>query len=152
MKEVKGNKDWQDLAPLLTDPKGDSKDKLDIKALYGFTDDKFLYLMVEFYEVADFWDMIISLDFNRDNQPEYRSGFSQDRTFDAVSLWDLKRGEVIPNQRRGLCHIGEVTEMRIPLCFIRNENEFGVQIGFNGQRDGQFFTIDLTDWAYVLKK
>ena len=89
---------------------------------------------------------------DKDNQPEYRSGFSQDRTFDAVSLWDLKRGEVIPNQRRGLCHIGEVTEMRIPLCFIRNENEFGVQIGFKGQRDGQFFTIDLTDWAYVLKK
>jgi len=144
--------DWQGFRPLITDPQGDTKDKLDIKALYGFTDDKFLYLMAEFYEFADFWDTIISLDLDNDGQPDYRLGFSRDRTFDAVALWDLRVGEELPQQRRGLYHIDKVAEMRIPLSYIGNRNEFGIQIGFNGQRDEQFYTIDFTDWAHLTEK
>lgn len=144
--------DWHGLSPLITDPQGDSEDRVDIKALYGFTDNRFLYLMAEFYELADFWDIIVSLDFNNDRQPDYRLGFSRDRTFDAVGLWDVRAGEEIPRQRRGLCHIDEAAEMRIPLSYIGNRNEFGAQISFIGQRDRQFYTIDLTDWVQVTKK
>ena len=153
--------DWQSVSPLLVNPQGDAVRELtDIKATYGFTDDEYLYLMLEFYELAQYHHLDIHIDFNGDGHPEYAvCGFVPGHTECGVALCDYVRDEA----KNGEFEIGyrkseigsnakEIFELKVPLWFFENKTEFYVSCSLAGQFNGECYPINETDWARVTQK
>lgn len=144
--------DWLDFSPLIFDPEGDNVlERADIKALYGFTDHKYLYLMVEFYHLGQYHHVDIEIDFDNDGNRDYLLRPSADQT--SVSFTDVREIEAKTWTRSNVLFIPyssekDVNEIRIPLAFIENRSQFHVRVLMQGEQQ----TIDETGWVYVGRK
>ena len=146
--------DWQESTPLLLDPEGDAVGKkTDIKAIHGFADGENLYLMLEFYELADYDYFFLEVDVNGNGHKDYDAGgFSPGHPERSIVLNDYIRGESrwIPSMTdyKGTelsSNAKEVFELKVPLWLFQNETNFYVRVLVNGQSH----MIDATDWAHV---
>jgi parallel beta-helix repeat protein len=141
--------DWLNFSSLLSDPKGDNvQEKTDIKAVYGFMDNKYLYLMVEFYDLDRYHHMDIEMDFDNDKNPDYLLPIPSSQRF--VSFIDLKNATSTSRIRNNVLfipysNIKDVYEVRMPLAFIENRSQFNIRIFMQGEKQ----TIDKTDWVYI---
>ncbi|MDO8689307.1 MAG: right-handed parallel beta-helix repeat-containing protein [Dehalococcoidia bacterium] len=150
--------DWQGVSPLLQDPPGDAANgRADIKALYGFTDGGYLYLMLDFYELAGYDHFKIQVDTNGDGQEEYDvDGFFPGQPGRSVLIHDLGTGESKYVQEyidfRGNevgSNVNQVFELRFPLRFLQNRTSFYVRGLVIDQMNGQSYLEDATGWGYV---
>ena len=160
--------DWQDFSPLVLDAKGDAPDeKTDIKTVYGFTDNGYLYLMIEPHAdtVGTFDHVGVEVDINCDGKPEYRldstlcRGTPSERQLGlGAGITDFRGEDVKYSYRKWasflyvLSNMKDVFEFKVPLSFIENHNEFNIKCSFMDESDGQWFALDETDWAYVRRR
>jgi hypothetical protein len=142
--------DWQGYSPLLIDPEGDWEGlQTDIGALYGFTDDENMYLMVEFYELSDegLDSLNIEIDIDDDGWTDYTCVFIPNEA--TVQVWDING---ISWTRRGLLYTGNVAEMKMPLCYIGDRENFQISVVIIGETNGIYSIVDRTDWARLSKE
>jgi sugar lactone lactonase YvrE len=146
--------DWQGFPPLVTDAQGDMKDlETDIKAVYGFTDEKYLYLMVDFYEIRQLKDLNVGIDIHGDNQPDYLCIFHPGENLVLLNDWRQgQRPSFFTAHRWALCQSSEVVEVRLPLSYIGNKHDFNLQVATIGVLAGKWFPVDGTDWVHVLQR
>ena len=144
--------DWQEYPPVIVDPQGDWEDlETDMKALYGFTDDKNMYLMVEFYQFSDAGldSLNVEIDLDGDGWTDYTCVFIPNAAI--VLVYD----EDEPSwswQRRGLLYIDGVAEIKMPLCYIGGARDFYVTMVAIGETNGTYYPVDRIDWARVTEK
>jgi len=85
--------DWQGIAPLFTDPKGDTQyakdDGSDLKAIYAAKDTSMLYLMVEFYSKANASNYL-DLHFMESNGTAHHFMFKGDGFISWSKDWETK--------------------------------------------------------------
>lgn len=157
--------DWQDFSSLVSDTKGDAPDdKTDIKAVYGFTNDRYFYLMVEVYgdNVGQFDHVAVQINIDRDGKPEFNldsarcRGEPVDRGWGlGAGITDFRQAEPEYSYRKWApflyahSNIKDVFEFKVPLSFIENHSEFYIKCSFMDESDGKWFVLDETDWAYV---
>lgn len=163
--------EWLDFSPLMLDPKGDNaneNEETDIKAVYGFTDDKYFYLMIELYArtIGQFDHVDVEVDLNGDGKREYLLGSARCRGTPLARGWGLGvgitdfRGEEIKQSYRRYApgylyahsNMKEVFEFKVPLSFIENRADFTIKCYLMDKSDGKSLVIDETDWAYVSRK
>jgi hypothetical protein len=139
--------DWQGYSPLMVDPEGDWEGlQTDIKAVYGFTDDKNMYLMVEFHQVSDkgLDSINAEIDIDDDGWTDYTCVFIPNEA--TVQVWDMNG---ISWTRRGILYKGDVAEMKMPLCYIGERTDFRISVVVYSGTNGTSSPTDRTDWARV---
>lgn len=160
--------DWQNFSPLVSDPKGDAPDEnTDIKAVYGFTDNRYFYLMVEPYadSLGTFDHVGVEVDINCDGKSEYMldsalgRGTPLERQWGmGVGITDFREDRVKYSYRKGPpfsyahSNMKEVFEFKVPLSFIENISDFNIKVRLVDESQEEWYTVDETDWAYVSGK
>jgi len=151
--------DWVGLAAAVNDPKGDNScGDTDIRALYGFTCEGVLYLMLEFDRPANYQQHFdLKIDFNGDGLQEYDLvGFFPGQPERAVLLQDYVRRQsryiqytVDFSGSEVASSVGEVFELRFPLRFIEGKTAFYVRVFVVDGTGPSSCLVDMTDWARV---
>ena len=160
--------DWHDFSPLVLDMEGDAPDdKKDIKAVYGFTDDRYFYLMVEVYadNMGQFDHVGVQIDIDRDGKPEFNLDSARCRGEPADRVWgmgagitDLRQVEPKYSYRKWApflyahSNMKDVFEFKVPLSFIENHSEFYIKCSFMDESDGEWLVLDETDWGHVTER
>ncbi|MFQ6001559.1 MAG: hypothetical protein ACE5LG_07805, partial [Anaerolineae bacterium] len=63
--------EWEDVPVFLTDPEGDQSLNSDIKELKIVVEDGVLYIMVDFYSLAEHPSFLLEIDLDGNHEPEY---------------------------------------------------------------------------------
>jgi sugar lactone lactonase YvrE len=128
--------DWEGYSPLVMDAEGDANGRIgDIEAVYGFMDEQYLYLMVDFYQLskADLDSVNVEADVDGDGRADYLYIFLSDGVTTLVT--DLRQSE-FSWHRRALSSINEVAEVRLPLSYVGNRRDFSFQVAAIGKSGG----------------
>lgn len=154
------NEEWTEVPALLTDPEGDQLLNSDIKELKAAIADGFLYILVDFYSLAEHPGFLLDIDLDGNREPEYVvEGGTESR-------W------VIVNYPGGWLRSGEsrsaafeVIELRVPLSLLDPliwkeypetlppdfdlEEVSGFYLRYRLTRSEEPRLLDETDWGYV---
>ena len=149
--------DWQGYQPLIADDEGDG-DTVDVKAVYGFTNDRCFYLMVEAYGAIGRYSHIgVSFDFEGDGGWEYGLSFTPFLGLGTASLWGGYASLNRPNGEESTRLLGtlsaqhQVVEFKMPLEFIEGRQDFYVKVDFADMSTGTSRVIDGTLWGHVVQ-
>lgn len=159
------SKDWEGFPLLLSDSHDDAPNaETDIKGMYGFTDGRYFYLMIETYggNIAEFDHVGVQVDIVGDGRPEYNLDSARCRGRPADREWgigagitDLQEKEPKYSYRKWVpflyahSNVKEVFEFKVPLSLIENRSEFRIKCSFIDETDGEWYALDDTDWADV---
>ena len=145
--------DWQGYQPLIVDDRGDG-DAVDVKSVYGLTNDQYLYLMIEVYGVIGRYSHIdVLFDFEGDGMWEYLVSFTP--FLGTVSHYDgyihLNRpdGEESARLLGTLSAQYQVVEFRMPLEFMEGRQDFYAMVNVSDTSTGTPRVDDDTSWGHV---
>lgn len=118
-------KDWDIYPTLLTDWEDDaSTEGFDLKSVRAFTNDHYLYLMLDSYgELGDYAQIELDIDIDGDGAQDYIISF--DPRLSQHDLEDLTGGESFRSMMMGSFSAeGEVVEVKLPLRLLGGKENF----------------------------
>jgi hypothetical protein len=128
--------DWQGIPPIATAPPGGvlvDAPGVNLKALYGMTDDEYLYLMVEVYDppislqpggiISGISYPLFSFDFKTDTNEQYGVGTYLPYT-GQMDVGYSSSGEIFATLYT--LAYGEVLEFKVPLALLNNPSRISV--------------------------
>jgi len=144
--------EWPDI-PIYKDPSNDNEFfNIDIKNVYGFTFNEYLYLMIDFYKFDNNGIFDIQIDINYDNYSDYHGGFP----FISSGQYSTGWWDETKNPRELISAVGcyiiknDIIEAKIPLSWIENKTNFNLFIEFIfGDDKTGWKVIDKTPWLNI---
>lgn len=144
--------EWKNLPTVVTDPKGDTAQKTDLKALKAFTSEGFLYVLAEFYQLAEHPYAELEIDFEGDGKREFN--FILPPEGEGAMMRDLRQRipfdqvPIVP-ARGAKTRTFQVVEMQIPLSLIEKRESFYIRYLMWLPAKPDYILVDGTNWGLV---
>jgi len=144
--------EWPEVANYI-DPKGDNyKIDIDIRKVYAFTFEKYLYIKTEFFSFSPLNSWLhLNVDLDSDGTPDYYGGFGNFFSGQSgTGWWNAKINPPVVMDLEG-CEFraSDFLEIKIPLSWVENKREFNIQLFFLFKDEKENGQVDSTPWIQV---